>query len=103
MVSGTKKQHSDQISTQIELDHIAKDYAATSPDVPRKDHRFHQWVCVELAYFVLLEENLSPHAKWNVFFFFEAQIFQVFFHKLYSSKSEEEFGCELVSAKARNQ
>ena len=63
MVSGTKKQHSDQISTQIELDHIAKDYAPTSPDVPRKDHRFHQWVCVELANFVLSKVKLSPHAK----------------------------------------
>lgn len=59
----TTKQNPDQISTQIELDHIAKDHAATSPDVPRKDHRFHQWVCVKLADFVLSEENLLSHAK----------------------------------------
>ena len=53
----------DQTSTQIEHDRTTKDCAATSLNVHRKDHRFHQWECVELLGFTSLEVNLLLHAK----------------------------------------
>ena len=77
-VSGTREQNLDQTSKQTEHDHTAINYVATSPDDPRKDHKFHQW------------EYAARQMKCCILL--GARIFQIFFQKFCCSIPEEELG-----------